>query len=407
MAEFLILKTAEEARAILDGFSPLGLEEVTLENADGRVLAAPIRAPEDLPAWPRAVMDGYAVRARDTFGASDAVPAFLRALGSVAMGESWTGPPPAAGQALAVPTGAVVPEPCDAVVMIEYTQTGAGEEVEIHRPVAPGENLSRPGDDVRRGDLLLDAGRRLRPADVGALAALGVLAIAANRRPRVAVLSTGNEVVPPEITPRPGQVRDVNAWILAAQARRAGCDVVRGGIVGDDAAALLTRSAELLAEADVLLLSGGSSVGVRDLTAGVLEALGAEILFHGISVRPGKPTILARLGPKPILGMPGVPASATVIFDAFVRPMLWRLGGEVGRDPWPARRRARLARRVPSVAGREDYVRVRLAADGRAEPVLGGSSALSTLVRADGLLIVPAEAEGIAEGEDIEVCLST
>jgi molybdopterin molybdotransferase len=403
--ELLILKSAEEARAILRGFAPLGVEDVAFDHADGRVLAAPLPAPENLPAWPRAVMDGYAVRARDTVGASDAVPTSLRVRGSVAMGESWAGAPPDGGEAIAVPTGAVVPEPCDAVVMIEHTRPGAGDEIEVRRPVAPGENLARVGDDLRRGEVVLEAGRRLRPADVGVLAALGIIAVTVYRRPRVAILSTGNEVVPPQAAPRPGQVRDVNAVVMAAQARRAGCDVVHGGIVGDDAAALMASSAELLERADVLLLSGGSSVGVRDLTAGVLEGLGAEMLFHGISVRPGKPTILARIGAKPVLGMPGVPASATVIFDAFVRPLLWRLGGEPTRESWPARRRARLARRVPSIAGREDYVRVRLVGE-RAEPVTGGSSSLSALVRADGLVVVPADAEAIAEGEDVDVCLS-
>jgi molybdopterin molybdotransferase len=205
-------------------------------------------------------------------------------------------------------------------------------------------------------------------------------------------------------------VRDVNQLALAAQAVRAGAEVLRCGIVRDDAAELRARIAELLPACDALILSGGSSVGTRDLTAAALADVGAEPVFHGIGVRPGKPTILARAGDKPILGMPGVPVSALVIFDVFVRPLLWRLGGERPREPWPARRRARMARRMPSAAGREDWIRVRLTDDGdaggpRAHPLLGGSAALSTVVRADGLVVIPAHAEGIAEGEEVEVLL--
>ena len=405
MPEFLTLKSPDEARALLASFAPVPEEEVPFEACEGRVAARPVRSPENLPPWPRAVMDGYAVRSGDTFGASETVPAFLRVRGTVPMGEAWTGPPVGPGETLAVATGAVVPEPCDAVVMLEYTQAGQGDELEVLRPAAPGQHLMRAGDDLRRDEVVIEAGQRIRAVVLGALAALGIRTVTVHRRPRVAILSTGNEVVAPSETPRVGQVRDANASILGALARRAGCDVTLGGIVGDDFEALKARCAVLVEGADVLILSGGSSAGTRDLTAGVLTALGADILFHGISVRPGKPTILARLGPKPLLGMPGVPTSATVIFDAFVLPLLWRLGGEVGREVWPVRRRARLTRRVPSVAGREDYIRVRLIGD-RAEPILGSSAALSSLLRANGLIVVPAGVEGIAEGAEVEVCLS-
>jgi molybdopterin molybdotransferase len=404
MPEVLILRSADEARALLAAFAPLPGEEVKFSEADGRVLVTAVVAGEDLPPWARSAMDGYAVRARDTGGAS-ANPVVLKLRGHVSMGESWAGPPPLPGEALAVPTGAAVPEGYDAVVMVEHTRPRSAGEVEIKRTVAPGENLIRAGDDFRRGDTLVPAGRRLRPVDLGALAALGVATVSVHRRPRVAILSTGNELVAPEKTPGPGQVRDANAWILAAQARRSDCDVVLGGIVGDDAAALASRSAELLERADVLLLSGGSSIGVRDLTAGALDTLGAETLFHGVNVKPGRPTLLARLGDKPLLGMPGVPATAAIIFDAFVRPLLFRLGGEAARDPWPCRRRARLARPVPSVKGREDYIRVRL--DERrahAEPLAGGG-ALATLMRADGLLLIPADSEGVGEGAEVEIFL--
>lgn len=407
MAEFLELQSADGARALLRGFPPLPAERVALAQADGRVLAAEVVAPEDLPPRPRGVMDGYAVRAKDSFGASDAVPAFLRVVGAVPMGEVFPGAV-APGEAVAISTGGVLPDGADAVVMVEYTQEGEGGELEVHKGVAPGDNVLRAGDDVRRGERLLPAGRRLRPQDVAALAAFGIVEVAVHRRPRVGILSTGNEIVPPEAAPRPGQVRDMNQLALAAQVRRAGAEAVCAGIVRDDAAELAAAVRRLCAECDAVMLSGGSSVGTRDLTAGVFAAAGATIVFHGISVRPGKPTILARAGDKPILGMPGVPVSAMVIFDAFVRPLVWRLGGELERELWPARRRARVARRIPSQAGREDYVRARLVLrDGAAfaEPILGGSAAVAPLVRADGLIVVPAAAEGLAEGEEVEVLL--
>lgn len=408
MGEFLVLKSADEARALMTDFPPVGTERVALVAADGRVLAEDLSAPEDLPPWPRGVMDGYAVRAKDTFGASEAVPAFLKVRGAVPMGDVWRGTV-GPGEAVAISTGGALPDGADAVVMIEYTQEGRGGELEVQKGVAPGDHVMRVGDDVRRGEPLLRAGRRLRPQDVAILAAFGVLEVPVRRRPRVAIVSTGNEIVPPEATPRPGQVRDMNQLALGAQARRCGCEPIFGGIVPDDAAALEAAVRRLVADADAVILSGGSSIGVRDLTASVLKAAGARVVFHGISVRPGKPTILARVGDTPVLGMPGVPVSAMVIFDVFVRPLLWRLAGEERRDPWPFRRRARLARRAPSIAGREDYLRVRLVAreDGAlwAEPVLGGSAAVATLVGADGLVVVPSHAEGLAEGEEVEVLL--
>jgi molybdopterin molybdotransferase len=288
--------------------------------------------------------------------------------------------------------------------MVEYTQAGEGAELELRRGVAPGDNVVRPGDDFREGGVVVPSGRRLRPQDVGALAALGVVDVPVRRRPRVAILSTGNEIVSPRDAPSAGKIRDVNQVALAAQCRRAGADAILGGIAPDDATELERRASELLSRADALILSGGSSIGVRDLTAGVFAALGAEILFHGIGVRPGKPTILARVGDKPVIGMPGVPVSALVIFDAFVRPLVWRLGGEPAREPWPLRRRGRLTRRMPSVAGREDWVRVRFVDEG-VQPLLGGSAALSTLVKADGVIVIPAGVEGVAEGDEVEVLL--
>lgn len=407
MSDFLILKSANEARTILSGFLPVELERVSLELADGRVLGEDIQAPEDLPPWPRATMDGYAVRAKDSFGASESVPAFFTVRGAVPMGGVYPGKL-GTGDAVAIATGGVLPDGADAVVMVEYTQGGAGSELEVRRSVAPGTHVIARGDDLGKGEPLLPSGRRLRASDVGVLAAFGLATVSVHRRPRVGILSTGNEVVPPSSSPAPGQVRDVNQYTMAAMARRVGAEVKLGGIVHDDPVELRQAIKALVLACDAVLVSGGSSIGTRDLTALVLAELGAEIVFHGISVRPGKPTILARHGKKPIVGMPGVPVSALVIFDVFVAPMLRRLGGEMAPEAWPCRRPALLSRKMPSVPGREDYLRVRLfVKDGVtwAEPLLGGSAALATVLRADGLVVVPPESEGIGEGEAVEVWL--
>ena len=256
---------------------------------------------------------------------------------------------------------------------------------------------------------MLPAGHRLRPQDLALLATFGVTSLDVFRRPRVAVLSTGNELCDPAQTPRPGQVRDANQTALAAQVTGAGCDATAAGIVGDDAAALRAQVGRLLADHDAVILSGGSSIGTKDLSAEALADLAAPgILFHGIDIRPGKPTLFARAGAKPVVGMPGFPTSSLVVFDAFIRPMLWRLGGATARDAWPARRAARISRDHKSVAGREDYLRVRLVErDGGlwAEPLPGGSATLSNVVFADGLVRVDADRAGLSAGDAVDVLL--
>ncbi|HET6280861.1 MAG TPA: gephyrin-like molybdotransferase Glp [Polyangia bacterium] len=406
----------DEARRILADISPVGIESVPLRAAGGRVLAVGLTAPEHLPAHPRSVMDGYAVRAGDVAGASDAVPTVLRVVGIVPMGGVFAGSV-APGQAVAISTGGFVPAGADAVVMIEVTSpagdvAAAGDAptgVAIRRPVSAGANIIQPGEDLRAGDALAARGRRLRPADLAALATFGFAEVSVYRRPRIAILSTGNELCQPHETPALGQVRDVNQAVLAAQTEAAGCAVTYGGIIRDDAAALRDAVGRLLATHDGLILSGGSSVGVKDVSSEALAGLAEPgVLFHGIDIRPGKPTLFARSGAKPVIGMPGFPTSSMIVFDAFIRPMLWRLGGELHRDPWPSRRRARLARPYVSTVGREDYLRVRLVdRDGEdwAEPLAGGSAAISNVVQADGLIRVDAARERIGEGDFVEVFL--
>ncbi len=386
----------------------VGRETVGLEAAAGRVLAEPLVAPEDLPAFPRAAMDGYAVRAEDIVGAATHIPVPLAVVGEVAMGASWPGVL-AAGQAVAIPTGGQMPAGADAVVMIEHTTREEDGHVAVRCYADPGRHVVGRGEDIRRGAVVLPAGRRLGPPEVGALAAFGLVDVRVVRRPRVAVLSTGNELCPPRATPAPGQVRDINQHVLSAQAAEAGCEVTCGGIVADEPSAIEAAVRALVPSHQVILLSGGTSVGSGDHTADVFARLGAPgVIFHGIDVRPGRPTLLARAGKTLLVGMPGVPASSIVIFQVFIGPILRRMGGETGEPRWPAQREARLSRNYLSAFGREDYVRVRLVdrqGEIWTEPLPGGSAVITSVLDADGLVIVPPEVERMEEGEPVTVLL--
>lgn len=408
---FFRVLSPPEARAALERFPPLGGEIVAAADGAGRVLAEPIVAAEDMPHFHRSNMDGYVVRAEDTFGASPSQPAYLRVAGSIEMGAEAVRPLDR-GEAVRIATGGMLPPGANAVVMIEYCEEILDGTVEIQRGVSPWENVLRIGEDIRRGEPVFPAGRRLRAQDLGALTGAGITTIRVFRRPHAALISTGDEIVPPEAKPRPGQIRNVNQYSLAAMIREAGATLLDCGLVGDRAEELRTTLARALAEADVTFLSGGSSVGAKDVALDVIASFrDSEVLFHGIRYAPGKPTILARAAGRPVMGLPGHPVSALVTFRLFGGPLLRLLGGERPESAFAPERttRAWLTRNVPSEPGREDYVRVtlELSADGRrlARPVPGKSGAVFSLVRADGMVRIPLEAEGLEEGDEVEVVL--
>ena len=405
--EFFHARTVAEALA---GFRPTrrtAVESVSLEAALHRVPAADVRADAALPGFARSTVDGYAVRAADTYGASEGLPSYFELGGAVRMGTAPTvsvGP----GCCVQIPTGAVLPPGADAVVMVEYTAESIPGTIEVSRPAAPGAGVVQPGDDVAVGALLVPAGRPLRAPDLGLLAAAGVTEVEVHARPRVAVVSTGDEVVPPdreELTV--GQVRDATASALSGLIRDAGGEPVYAGIVPDDERALTAALGAALADADLVVVSAGSSVGTRDETAGAVGALG-KIWCHGLAVKPGKPTLLAECGDIPLIGLPGNPLSALVVFGLVGVPLVWRLAGCEQPPPRPSAR-ARLSRDLPSAAGRLDVVQVRVveAADGgvSAEPVFGPSALLSVLAQADGYLVVPEPATGLDAGSEVEVVL--
>jgi len=389
----------------LAGFRPARrtpAEPVPLIQALHRVPAGPVAAPHALPGFARSTVDGYAVRAVDTYGVSDGLPGYLQLTGAVLMGAQpsvTVGP----GTAVSMPTGGVLPPGADAVVMVEYTQQVMPGTVEVVRPVAPGEGVVRADEDAAPGAELVPAGRPLRAQDLAMLAAAGVTTVTAYARPRVTVFSTGDEVVPPETaTLRPGQVRDATAVALAAMAAEAGGEPVLSGIIPDDPRALEAALRAALAASDLVVISAGSSVGARDETAGVVGRLGT-IWCHGIAVKPGKPTLLAECDGVPVIGLPGNPRSALVVFRLLGVPLV-RLVGGCTVPPAEPSVRARLARDLPSAAGRLDVVQVRVAG-GVATPVFGLSALLSVITVADGYVIIPEEATGLDAGTEVDVTI--
>jgi molybdopterin molybdotransferase len=411
MPEFLRLQTPSEALArLLETLPPeasLGSQNIPTAEALGRVLAVDIRAPHALPPFPRSSVDGYAVRAADTFGASASLPAYLSVAGEVLMG-TLTTLALDRGRAALVHTGGMIPAGADAVVMVEDTQVARPDEIEVLKPVAPGQNVLQLGEDVQTGEIVLRRGARLRAQELGGLMALGFTRAEVVRRPRVAILSTGDEVVAPEADPLPGQVRDVNTTTLAALVEQGGGEPVFYGILPDQREALEAAARRGHAECDVVLITAGSSVSTRDITSEIIATLGAPgVLAHGVALRPGKPTILAVCNGKPVIGLPGNPVSALVVAGLFVTPLLRRLLGVQAPRLIP-RVTARLVTNIPSESGREDYVPVRVTGsegDFTAEPVFGKSNLIFTLVRADGLVRVPSEANGLPAGIVVEVLL--
>ena len=422
MKAFLTLQSVESVLEHIRSFPVLGHEDVSLEQAAGRRLAQDFCAPENLPGFDRSTMDGYAVRARDVFGAQEGSPALVECAGDCPMGAK----PEltlAEGQAARIATGGMLPQGADCVVMVEYSRPAGGKLVELTRSQAPGDNVIFYNDDASKGDKLLPAGHFLRPQDVGLLAAFGVTSAAVRRRPRVAVLSTGDEIVPATETPPPGKIRDINAHSITALCCQIGAQTSRAGLVRDNASELEASLTHLAAGHDIVVVSGGSSAGARDHTVEAFTALPqSEIITHGVALSPGKPFILARAVMNGrtvcLMGLPGHAVSALICARVFLVPLLHHLQGQTVAEI-PARVPAVLNRSIASAQGRRDYLRVRLrplpaaspvfseTAYGQAlyeaEPIMGASGLITGLAAADGLLVCPENREGFATGDIVMV----
>lgn len=401
----LSVKTPDEVLAVItDEFAPqMEKERVSLDAALGRVLWEEVRAGEFVPGFDRSTVDGFAVHAADTFGCSDAIPAILTLDGEVHMG-SPADTPLRIGRCIAVPTGGAVSPKADAVVMLEYTEQYGDGTIGISKPAAPGANLIFKGDDVSPGKTVLPSGRRLTVQDIGALAAMGIAEVPVCRRPVVGILSTGDELVPVKQQPEQGQVRDVNSAMLRALMEQAGAQVESYGITRDQEDLLDQALKTARKDCDVILLSGGSSVGTKDATCRVIEAQG-EILFHGIAMKPGKPTIFGKVDGKPVIGLPGHPVAAFFVAHLFVLPLLARLTGRVIRR-FPVL--AVLTETVAANHGRAQYTGVFLSErDGTlyARPIHGKSGLITTLANSDGYFCIPRDCEGVSAGETVSVTL--
>ncbi|MBI5205404.1 MAG: molybdopterin molybdotransferase MoeA [Nitrospirae bacterium] len=412
--------TVEKAlELIFKNCSPALIPEVKIkiEGFYQRILSRDICSPEDLPQFARSTVDGFAVDSSDTFGAAEGLPSYLNIAGEILMGEE-----PSLeikkGTAAKIATGGMLPKGADAVVMIEHVQQAdkkslrlETEMIEVMKPAAPGENVIQAGEDVRKGDLILKKGHRLRPQDAAALAGIGITEIFVYEKPIVSIISTGDEIVPAGSRLKPGQVRDINSFNLAGLIAEAGGNPVKQGIFSDEYAVIRNIVEKSLEDSSIVLISGGSSVGTKDMTAKIINDIGKPgTLFHGVSIKPGKPMIGGIVNNKPIFGLPGHPAAITVCFEQFIEPVLRKLTGLSenkfrGRKPTVT---AKMAKNVASSSGREDHIRVALEERGSeiwANPILGKSGLITTLVKADGIVVIPLRKLGIEQGEIVEVRL--
>lgn len=442
--KFLETDTLEQARQkLLHAAQRLELraEDVAIEDACGRVLAQPVRAGLDVPDFRKSTVDGYAVRAKDTQGAGESIPCFLEMRGEVSIGLPAPGEI-SAGECMYVPTGGMLPEGADAMVMVEHAESFDAATIAVYSAVSPGRNVIQTGEDARAGEVLLEAGRRLAPADIGVLASVGLRQVPVYVMPSITILSTGNELVDPGETKQPGQVYDINTYGIAAQCGRWQIPVRRMARLADDAQVLQEAVSGAMEDSDIVVLSGGSSKGRADYTAQTIDALASPGVFtHGIRIKPGKPTILGFDAPSGTLlvGLPGHPAAAMMVFDLLV---LWLLRQKMGVCP-PRGRRARMEVNVPGGSGRTVCQMVQLipaetteqlapadamrpasaeetaavgrpaapdgtaaagpAPDDLARPLLGASGLIGVLSKADGYVMIPADKEGLKKGETVEV----
>ncbi len=402
----LSVKTPQEVLALIKNeFTPMAeMETVSLSSAMGRTLAEDIAASEYVPDFNRSSVDGYAVRASDTFGCTDAIPAILPLRGEVLMGQGAAfilG----SGCCAAVPTGGAVPEGADSVVMLEYTEDYGDGTIGVLKSAAPGQNMVFRGDDVYPGKVILQKGRVLSSQDIGALAAIGRVQVPVVKKLTIGVLSTGDELVPPSVKPGPGQIRDVNSPMLDALLASFGVNVINYGIVIDDEALLRETVEKAIAQCDAVLLSGGSSVGVKDAACRIIESMGS-LLLHGIAIKPGKPTILGKTGNKPLVGLPGHPVAAYFITKLFVLPLLSQL---MGRTDKVYTTTARITENISANHGRAQYHCCRLERRGEelyAYPIRGKSGLITTLAGTDGYFCIDRDCEGLPQFAEIQVTIT-
>ena len=394
----------------LETYKQKNRENINIKDALNRILSKDISTLINLPGFNRSIMDGYAIKAEDSFGVSESLPAYLRVVGEIHMGckpEFKIN----LGEAAKISTGGMLPDGTNAVVMLEYVEQVDEKNIEVRKSVAPWENVARKDEDLKAGKIILKKGHKLRPQDIGILAGIGKINIEVYKKPKIAIISTGNEIVPAKDIPDLGQVRDINSYTLGACILETQTTPVYKGIVKDEKILLEGKIREVIEkkEADAIIISGGSSVGSRDITLEVLDKLGKPgILVHGVSVKPGKPTIIAVVDNIPIFGLPGHPVSAMIIFDIFVKTLITWLQGSDCQFKSNIQIEAEIDSNIASDSGREEYIRVFLyEKEGKyyAKPILGKSGLISNMVQASGLVKINLNIEGLEKGSKVKVKL--
>ena len=410
MPEFLKLVTPEKALDILfRAVSPkIKVETVQSQFASGRILAEDIESPQDLPDFRRSTVDGYAVQSQNSHGASDTLPVYLKLIGEVPMGEA-----PEFNindqECGLIHTGGMLPSGSDAVVMLEDTQSLDSGEIEIFHSAAKGENVIEVGEDIKKGELIFPRGTLLRPPEIGGLLGLGIIEVKVSIPPVFGILSSGDEIIHPGEMPGPGEVRDINSYTLGALINEVGGEAIHYGIISDSRKDMLEAVKKARNECDHLIVTAGSSASARDITVEILDEMGNPgVLVHGISIKPGKPTIFAVSGDQILIGLPGNPVSALVIAMVLVKPIIQACLGYTEIRPFPTVT-AELSANISSQAGREDWIPVRIIKDSRgvdiAEPVFGKSNLIFVLARSDGLIKIPAPSTGLEAGSVVDVRL--
>lgn len=407
--ELFKVDTLDEAESKLLNYLPnikIGEEEVFLLNALGRILSEDIYATEDIPAFTRSVVDGYAVLAKDLFGASESLPVFLEVIGKVDMGKS-TDLEIKSGHAVYVPTGGMLPKNADAVVMIEYVELLNETTIGVYNTLAPNNNTMQKGEDIKKENIVLEKGSKIRTQDIGVLSALGIINIKVKNKAKITIFSTGDEIIAPNQKPKIGEIRDINSYVVAAMCEEAGAIVVEQSIIKDDYETLKTKTREAMKNSDLVILSGGSSVGEKDFTSTVIKEMGTPgVITHGLAIKPGKPTIIGVVDNTIFIGLPGQPASAYIVFLALVKPIIELLleKKEVIKIPI----KAIIDGNVHATAGRKNYQMVDIYESNNvlyAKPIHGKSGTITLLSKAKGYTIIESDLEGVTKGSCIDVYL--
>ena len=403
MELFNVLTVDETRKLIEDNFlNEIESEIVSILNCTGRIVKNDIKSNENVPDFKRSTVDGYAVYSRDVFGASESIPSMLDYMGEVLMGQEIQGEINFPGQCFYVPTGGMLPKGSDSVIMIEYTDKLDDNTILALKPASPGENVIDIGEDIKLDEIIIKKGTKLRAYEIGVLSSLGYSTIQVYKKPVVGIISTGDEIVDCADVKRPGQIRDINTYLLYSLIIESGCEPIKYGLIKDDYNLLKDTVEKALSQCDIVLISGGSSVGKKDHTVNVINSVG-EILVHGISVKPGKPTIVGKSGEKIVFGLPGHPLACAVIFKTIVKHYIDKITGYKDISyPIPSNFNINYHK----ARGREEYLPVTLQIDNGeiiAKPVFGKSGLITGFSKAWGFVRIERNEEGLREGQTVNV----